>query len=372
MYRAFSLAALILSFGLAHAETPDFSLPMKFDDACLGNAWESCYITAVGKITADTPRAFRAYVKDKHMDGDKVLFHSPGGSLIGGLELARAIRELGLGTYVGTIEEGTPREFKNNGVCASACAYAFMGGVRRDVEEGNRLGLHQFYSSSPVAEQDAVKDIRSSVDSAISTAQVITGLIAGYLVEMGVDARLLQLANASGPQGMTFLDEAAMTEFGVLTKSGFSEWSIEPYGNGLVASAKKAHPSTPYDTVDQVTALCSSRDKQRYLLLTSKQYSLMHLADPGGGSRVGATIYSTSNGFEKEYPIPGDQIRISPSGSGTNVRIRLTDELARLTPLEGRFLVRLETPRADGQHFANLPLASMDRKMITLAFRNCI
>ena len=60
-----------------------------------------------------------------------VTLESPGGSVPAARGLARLFRERGLRTHV----EGT---------CASACAVAFIGGERRTLGPGARLGLHRY------------------------------------------------------------------------------------------------------------------------------------------------------------------------------------------------------------------------------------
>jgi hypothetical protein len=90
---------------------------------------------AIGTITTDTPEAFRRFLKSADASYSKELhLHSPGGDLVAALELGQLIREAGLSTYVGRSIplEGLMDVYDyNRPVCASACAYAFLGGVTR-------------------------------------------------------------------------------------------------------------------------------------------------------------------------------------------------------------------------------------------------
>lgn len=73
-------------------------------------------------------RAFSSYLKNEHSDGNKVLLHSPGGSLIAGLELGELIRARGMETEIGIWKsEGTFGDTVDGGYCMSACSYAFLG-----------------------------------------------------------------------------------------------------------------------------------------------------------------------------------------------------------------------------------------------------
>ena len=62
---------------------------------------------------------------------ERVVLRSGGGSVYEGRGLARLFRERGLETRV-------------EGRCASACAVAFIGGERRTLGRGARLGLHRY------------------------------------------------------------------------------------------------------------------------------------------------------------------------------------------------------------------------------------
>jgi len=64
-----------------------------------------------------------------------VVFHSPGGSLLAGIEIGKAIRLKGFSTYV---PDGMQ--------CASACALAWLGGQVRFMSAGGRIGFHAAYT----------------------------------------------------------------------------------------------------------------------------------------------------------------------------------------------------------------------------------
>jgi len=61
-----------------------------------------CWWTAAeGEITDETPRDFDRYLNSEKYPGSPIRLNSPGGSLVGALELGAAIRRHGLDTEVG-------------------------------------------------------------------------------------------------------------------------------------------------------------------------------------------------------------------------------------------------------------------------------
>src|SRR6056297_4141801 len=118
-----------------------FEQPMTFSRATnKGNMSTSAWISATGQIEPETPARFRDFLKSEEYLPGQIVLHSPGGNLAAGLELGRMIREAGLTAHIGR----TRREFEGYdepcdtwwdeveaGICASSCAYAFLGGKER-------------------------------------------------------------------------------------------------------------------------------------------------------------------------------------------------------------------------------------------------
>ena len=72
------------------------------------------------------------------------IFDSPGGSMTAAIRLGELLRNLKVRTIVG-------RGFVRNGEvevepgrCASACVFAFLGGVTRSMPKNSRLGVHSW------------------------------------------------------------------------------------------------------------------------------------------------------------------------------------------------------------------------------------
>lgn len=125
-----------------------------------------------------------------------VLFNSPGGNIAGAMEMGRLIRRLKLDTRVSaTLPPTLAGSTAPAAVCASACALAFLGGVRRHVEPGARFGVHQF----------ALAAGGNLGDSATQGTMV---RLAAYITDMGVDRRLLDIASLVPPDKMHWITQA--------------------------------------------------------------------------------------------------------------------------------------------------------------------
>jgi hypothetical protein len=176
-------------------------LPMRFVLHQEGPA-EACgsscrlLISASGMITADTPRDFDAFVRDREVRGATIVFDSKGGSVLGAISLGRAIRGLGLTATVGRIKEGG-RDVANRrasvlprGECQSMCPFVLLGGVRRYVPPEARVLVHQIWLGD--RRDDAAAASYSAEDLVLVQRDI--GKLVQYTVEMGGGAELLEVA----------------------------------------------------------------------------------------------------------------------------------------------------------------------------------
>lgn len=151
-------------------------------------------IYATGKITEGTSDRLLQFVKTNNVEAAKIHFNSPGGSLSEGIKLGRVIRSLNFFTTIGVYNPNYSEGADRLAICASACAYAYAGGISRFLDDTTgRLGVHQFYSPGNTAV--------SSED-----VQQVSGLIVAYLNEMGVDAKAFTLSTVADRDGMFWLD----------------------------------------------------------------------------------------------------------------------------------------------------------------------
>ena len=165
----------------------DQNKPMQFSTfgVCPGSGCPML-ILAEGIIQPETVDKFKDFLKKNEYYGDTVCFNSIGGNLEGGIALGREIRKRGFDTcilnyYTSENYDGEVTIYAENSVCLSACVYAFLGGVNREIEPNAKFGVHQISG-----QQGNVGD---------SATQLALAEISAYLDEMGIDRRLLDIAS---------------------------------------------------------------------------------------------------------------------------------------------------------------------------------
>ncbi len=243
--QAVFVSVLILILCHAAPLCAGYNDPMKFTcEYNLGNCDTCAWVVAEGVIGSNTDQVFSSFLKrtrDRTAHTSlTVEMNSPGGDLQAAIRLARFIRKLGWSTHVGYHNVTTTTDGQKVTVwlgaspkddpeltaskCMSACAYAFLGGVARDVQEGGELGVHQF----------------SDPQNSSSNAQLLQGGLAQFAVEMGVDPKLIYVAAAStsarAPK-LTVPTRAQLEDWNVVTNyRRDAGWSIEVQRAGVVAA----------------------------------------------------------------------------------------------------------------------------------------
>jgi hypothetical protein len=98
------------------------------------------FIQATGEITDETPSNFESFWATIEFPPKDVSLHSEGGSLAGGIGLGEIFRARDITTEVSLNISADGRNHTSEpGTCASACAYAFLGGTERHLPEGAKL-----------------------------------------------------------------------------------------------------------------------------------------------------------------------------------------------------------------------------------------
>lgn len=195
---AATLAALCLKVAPAAA--------MSFEKVSAGDCAERTCVLATGEITSDTAEAFGDYVRANQIArGAVVVLNSGGGNLVGGLSLGAQIRKAGLSTTVEAVDAATGKRAQG-GSCASACAYAFLGGVQRTVGKSAHFGVHQLCASPDQPQSLQVSD-----------AQVLVSLIMVHISRMGGAFEILTLALRTPPEHMRWLSPRELSQYDVVT-----------------------------------------------------------------------------------------------------------------------------------------------------------
>lgn len=217
--------------------TPTATSAMKFEVSGTGGNCNGCEWIA-GEGTIDQTSVPNLLAALKSMDGGypglRIELNSPGGSLTSGIMLGHLIRERKLSTSVGrTISDPNSSASKTTvpGKCASACAFAFLGGVIRDTAGGD-VGVHQFYQD--IALKDPSAKVFDALD--LSRQQMVSAMLIDYVHRMGVDPRFVSVASNVAPTQMHWLTADEVKDMKVAYRpEAFEAWKIEPWGNGLVA-----------------------------------------------------------------------------------------------------------------------------------------
>lgn len=203
-------------------------------------ARDATWIQATGQIDKSTVSDFITFVEGPQGWPRRIRFDSPGGSLIEGLRLGRELRQRGFATEIGNhmvdpIMAGFGSwEFTKRvpGHCASACAYAFMGGVERTIGDEARLGLHRFFVRN---------DDGTLMRLPAGEEQRVSALLLEYMTEMGVSSQALVSASRQGPEEMYWVSsgiEATRLSLHFLPNE-WLPWTIEMAGRGIIARSER-------------------------------------------------------------------------------------------------------------------------------------
>ena len=144
-----------------------------------------------------TPDNFKSFLKRINSRGYRphsVTFHSPGGSLFGGITLGAIIRDLQLDTHVG-----------ESSSCSSSCMLAFIGGWSRKITQDGRIGNHQ------------IRHAETEVGS-IQTVQDLIAFLSEYHTRMQVSPLAVTAAMSRRADEMYWYSKREQREWGIVTR----------------------------------------------------------------------------------------------------------------------------------------------------------
>ncbi|MFL6813380.1 MAG: hypothetical protein ACJ8EK_04990 [Bradyrhizobium sp.] len=169
-------------------------LPMRF-------SWVACqpncrgWVSAVGIVTADSPRDFEEFARGRTLGGATIVLDSSGGSVNDSITLGRRWRNLGLLTTVGIsvqkrTAQGERASIEPGAYCESMCVYLLLSGKTRYVPDGAHVRVHQIWMG------DRADDAKASNYSAqdLMIVQRDIGRLAKYTFDMGGAGDLLSLS----------------------------------------------------------------------------------------------------------------------------------------------------------------------------------
>jgi hypothetical protein len=191
-----ALPGLATPGGPANAGTSleERKLPMRF-------SWVDCgpncggWISAVGIVTADSPRDFNEFAHGRDLGGVTIVLDSSGGSVNDSITLGRRWRSLGLLTTVGInvrthTAKGDRASIEPEAYCESMCAYLLLSGKTRYVPEAAHIRVHQIWMGDRA--DDAKAASYTAQDLMIVERDI--GRLAKYTFDMGGAGDLLSLS----------------------------------------------------------------------------------------------------------------------------------------------------------------------------------
>lgn len=193
-------------------------LPMRFE-------WVACqgpcrgWVSATGVITAETPKAFDEFARDRDLAGATMVLDSTGGSVNDTIALGRRWRALGVLTTVGATID-SPRSGSGvaavapNASCESMCVFLLLSGKVRYVPSGARVRVHQIWMG------DRAEDARAASYTAqdLMIVERDIGRLAKYTFDMGGAGDLLELALGVPPwEALHELSPAELLRTNVVT-----------------------------------------------------------------------------------------------------------------------------------------------------------
>jgi hypothetical protein len=169
-------------------------LPMKF-------SWVPCqpncrgWVSAVGIVTADSPRDFDEFARGRQLGGATIVLDSSGGSVNDSITLGRRWRNLGVLTTVGvSVQTNTTQSAPPNvapvAYCESMCVFLLLSGKTRYVPETAHVRVHQIWMG------DRANDAKAATYSAddLMIVERDIGRLAKYTFDMGGAGDLLSLS----------------------------------------------------------------------------------------------------------------------------------------------------------------------------------
>lgn len=174
-----SFAALVAPSLLSHAATISILEPE--------TPTKSAVIKVTGDFIVDDDRTFGKIALQ--FDQAVVVFDSDGGNLSAGIGIGKAIR---LRQYRTIVQSGS--------TCASACALAWLGGVRRYMDNGAKVGFHAAYRDE---------------NGRLQESGIANALVGSYLNQLGLAENAIGYVTHAAPDAIQWLTLTDAIEVGI-------------------------------------------------------------------------------------------------------------------------------------------------------------
>lgn len=181
----------------------------------LGPFGRSTHIGVEGEIVAGDLEKISSIIGGTKYSQDlkfSVSFNSPGGSLFEAISIGRYLSELPV-TVTTDVE----------GVCASACIFAYLGGHYRFSTDNSRIGVHQFFLADPVGK---------STSESVSLTQIAASELVQFLQTARVKSELFAIMAATPPETIYWLSKKQLADLNVVTGPVYEQSSEYKNANG--------------------------------------------------------------------------------------------------------------------------------------------
>jgi hypothetical protein len=196
------------------------------------------WIAAEGTIDENAHRRLRGLLNRLGQRKLPIYFHSPGGSVEGGMAIGRLMRERRMTAGVGrTIPRGCDplqeheaacdalkragRELLSElrtarTLCNSSCVYALIGAAAREVGAGARIGVHEIAASRYDERGLPVPiDRKSLSQEQLKQLRAEEARLARYVAEMGIDKGLFEAAAQIAHERVRYLSLNEIARFAI-------------------------------------------------------------------------------------------------------------------------------------------------------------
>jgi len=233
-------------------------LPMHFN-------WVACqpdckgWVSAVGIVTADSPKEFEEFARDRQLGGATVVLDSSGGSVNDSIALGRRWRNLGALTTVGISTQTRTAQGDRAGVapeayCESMCVFLLLSGKTRYVPEAAHVRVHQIWMGDRA--DDAKAASYTAQDLMIVERDI--GRLAKYTFDMGGAGDLLSMSLSVPPwEDLHELSREELRLTNLVTTDAVAEvlpqinsvnapvaeLTVKPVQDRFASSAAQAEPS---------------------------------------------------------------------------------------------------------------------------------
>jgi hypothetical protein len=219
--------------GAAPRRDINFSNPMEF--TLRHDAVGNDIIFAAGNINAETFERLQNFLhRNRIGPGAVIALHSNGGDSFAAFQLGDFIRSQSFQTIVGqqpsdAVNREGSAELIEPGICASACTFAFMGGVYREVPPDSVFIIHAAsIGPSNVNPTGAAASPVHEFKSGFFEGQVFAGDLVEYLLRMGISSEFLVTYRLydSNEQREYAVPQDALRAWNVINAEVATDWSL--------------------------------------------------------------------------------------------------------------------------------------------------